>query len=104
MNKADLVAAVAETAGLSRKDAESAIAAFQYEVIKAITEGDDIRLTGFGTFSQVTREAHTARNPRTGEAIPVAARKAPKFTPGAQFKDVVRGAATLDSAKERLVK
>jgi DNA-binding protein HU-beta len=72
VNKADLVAAVAETAGLSRKDAESAIAAFQYEVIKAITEGDDIRLTGFGTFSQVTREAHTARNPRTGEAIPVA--------------------------------
>ena len=77
MNKTELVAAVAQKAELSKKDAEKAGA------------GDKVQLVGFGTFEVRNREARTGKNPRTGEAIQIAASKVPAFKAGKALKDVV---------------
>ena len=79
MNKTELVAAIAEKTGLTKKDAEG-------EQLKA---GDKIQLVGFGTFEVAERAARTGKNPQTGEAINIPASKAPKFKAGKALKDVV---------------
>ena len=89
MNKADLVAAVAAKAELSKKDAEKALNAVIDTIATALTEGEKIQLVGFGTFEVRAREARTGKNPRTGEAIKIAASKAPKFKAGKALKDTV---------------
>ena len=87
MNKAELVAAVAEQAGLSRKDAEAAVKAFTDVVADALKNGDKIQLVGFGTFEVSERAARTGRNPQTGAEMTIAASKAPKFKAGKALKD-----------------
>ena len=82
MNKTELVAAVAEQAGLSKKDAEAAVKAFTDVVAEALKAGDKIQLVGFGTFEVSERAAREGRNPRTGETMTIAASKTPKFKPG----------------------
>ena len=89
MNKTELVAAIAEKAELSKKDAEKAVAAFISTVSDTLTAGDKVQLVGFGTFEVRTREARTGKNPRTGEAIEIAASKVPAFKAGSALKDAV---------------
>ena len=83
MNKTELVAAIAEKAGLSKKDAEGAVKAF------TDTVAEQFQLVGFGTFEVAERAARTGKNPQTGEAIKIPASKAPKFKAGKALKDVV---------------
>ena len=89
MNKTELVAAIAEKAGLSKKDAEGAVKAFTDTVAEQLKAGEKIQLVGFGTFEVAERAARTGKNPQTGEAINIPASKAPKFKAGKALKDVV---------------
>ena len=89
MNKTELVAAVAEQAGLSRKDAEAAVKAFTDVVADALKNGDKIQLVGFGTFEVSERAAREGRNPKTGESMKIEACKTPKFKAGKALKDMV---------------
>ena len=89
MNKTELVAAVAEQAGLSKKDAEAAVKAFTGVVAEALKAGDKIQLVGFGTFEVSERAAREGRNPRTGETMTIEASKTPKFKAGKALKDLV---------------
>lgn len=89
MNKAQLVAAIAENAGLSKKDAEKAVKAFE-EVVKAeLIKGEKVQMVGFGTFEVSERPARTGINPQTKETIEIAASKAPRFKVGKALKDAV---------------
>lgn len=89
MKKTELIAAVAEQTGLSKKDAEKALNAAIDTIIKAVAEGDKIQLTGFGTFEQRQRNARTGVDPRTGNSIEIPASKVPAFKAGKAFKDIV---------------
>ena len=89
MNKTELVAAIAEKTGLTKKDAEGAVKAFTDTVAEQLKAGDKIQLVGFGTFEVAERAARTGKNPQTGEAINIPASKAPKFKAGEALKDVV---------------
>ena len=89
MNKTELVAAIAEKAALSKKDAEKALNAFVGTVEDALKKGEKIQLVGFGTFEVKERAARDGRNPKTGETIKIAASKAPAFSAGKAFKDAV---------------
>lgn len=90
MNKVELVASVAEKVGLSKKDAEKAVAAVLDSVVAAVAKGDKVQLVGFGTFDVRARAARTGRNPRTKETITIAASKQPVFKAGKAFKDAVQ--------------
>ncbi len=90
MNKADLVNHVASAAGLSKSAAGDAVEAVLGGITDTLANGDAVSLVGFGTFSVADRAARTARNPRTGETIQVAASKAPKFKAGKALKDAVK--------------
>ena len=87
MNKTELIAVVAEKAELSKKDAEKAIKAFTDAVSEV--KGGKIQLVGFGTFEVAERAAREGRNPKTGETMPIAASKTPKFKAGKALKDMV---------------
>ena len=89
MNKADLVAAMAEKAGVSKKDAEASLKAFTDVVSDELKNGGKVQLVGFGTFEVTERAARTGKNPQTGKEIKIAACKAPKFKAGKALKDVV---------------
>lgn len=89
MNKTELVAAVAEKAELSRKDAEAAIKAFTDVVSDELVKGEKIQLVGFGTFEVSERAAREGRNPKTGETMKIEASKTPKFKAGKALKDMV---------------
>ena len=87
MNKSELIAAMAEKSGLSKKDSEQALGAFMDTVVDALKDGDKVALVGFGTFDVRERAARTGLNPRTKEPIEIAASKAPAFKAGKAFKD-----------------
>ena len=89
MNKTELVAAIAEKAELSKKDAEKALAAFTDVVADTLKNGDKIQLVGFGTFEVSERAAREGRNPQTGETMQIAASKSPKFKAGKALKDAI---------------
>ncbi len=89
MNKVELVASVAEKAGLSKKDAEKAVAAVLEAVVDTVAAGDKVQLVGFGTFEVRERGERTGRNPQTKEAIVIPASKLPVFKAGKAFKDAV---------------
>jgi len=89
MNKAELVAAMAEQADLSKKDAEKALKAFTDVVAEQLKKGEKIQLVGFGTFEVSERAAREGRNPQTGETMKIEASKAPKFKAGKALKDLV---------------
>ena len=89
MNKADLVAAMAEKAGVSKKDAEASLKAFTDVVAEELKKGEKIQLVGFGTFEVSERAARTGRNPQTGKTMKIEACKAPKFKAGKALKDMV---------------
>ena len=89
MNKAQLVAAMAENAGMTKKDAEKALAAFEEVVTTSLQKGEKIQLVGFGTFEVVNRPARTGINPQTKESITIEASNTPKCKPGKALKDAV---------------
>jgi len=89
VNKNDLVAKVADTTGLTKANAASAVDAVFEAITSTLQSGDDVRLVGFGTFSVSERKAGTGRNPRTGEVIQLKASKQPKFKAGKGLKDAV---------------
>lgn len=89
MNKNELIAAVAETSGLSRSDAANAVEGVFEAIQKALVKGDDVRLVGFGTFTVAKRKASTGRNPQTGEPMDIKASNQPKFKAGKGLKDSV---------------
>lgn len=89
MNKNELISSVADKSGLSKMDAGRAIDAVFMSIEGALTSGDEVRIVGFGTFSVAQRAASMGRNPRTGEAIKIAASKQPKFKAGAPLKAAV---------------
>ena len=89
MNKTELVAAVAEKTGLSKKDSEKAVSAVFDAITSALVAGDKVQLVGFGAFEVREREARVGRNPRTKETIEIAASRAPAFKAGKALKDAV---------------
>ncbi len=89
MNKNELIDGVSSTAGISKADASSAVDSVLEAITDALAAGGDVRLVGFGTFSVANRAASVGRNPRTGEAIQIAASKRPKFKAGKGLKDAV---------------
>ena len=89
MNKAELISAIAEESELSKAKAEFALNSVMDNIKKAVTKGDSVQLIGFGTFGSGNRAARMGRNPKTGEAIKIAAAKTVKFSAGKAFKDAV---------------
>ena len=89
MNKTELVAAIADKAGLSKKDSEKAVKAFTEVVGAELKKGGKVQLVGFGTFEVTKRAARTGRNPQTGAEMKIKASKAPKFSAGKALKDLV---------------
>ena len=87
MNKNELVAQMAEKAGLKKTEAEKALKAFTETVAEELKNGEKIQLVGFGTFEVAERPAREGRNPRTGETMKIAASKSPKFKAGKALKD-----------------
>ena len=90
MNKTELVAAIAEKAGIAKKDADKALAAFVDTVAAELKKGEKIQLVGFGTFEVIERAARTGINPQTGKSIEIAASKNPVFKAGKALKDAVK--------------
>ena len=89
MNKVELIAQIAEKSGLSKKDAEKAIAAVTDAITETLAAGEKVQIVGFGGFEVRERPARVARNPRTGEQIEIEASKAPVFKAGKALKDSV---------------
>jgi DNA-binding protein HU-beta len=90
MNKSELVAYIAEKVGTTKAESERMVEAFMEGVTSTLKKEGTVALTGFGSFSISHRKARDARNPRTGETVKVAARKAPKFKAGKKLKDAVK--------------
>ncbi len=89
MNKGELIKQMADGAGITLKDAESALKAALDGIKKALKGNDKVTLVGFGTFSVSKRKARMGRNPRTGEALKIKARNIPKFSAGRELKNAV---------------
>ena len=89
MTKKDLVAAIAEKAGLTKKDSEAALNALLETVTESLKKGEAVQLTGFGTFSAKKRAARKGKNPATGKAITIPAVTVPGFKAGKGLKDAV---------------
>jgi DNA-binding protein HU-beta len=89
MNKGDLINKVTEVVS-TQKEAQAAADCIFSTITEALKNEDPVTLVGFGTFKAVKREARTGRNPQTGEAIQIAARKVPKFVPGKGLKEAVK--------------
>ena len=89
MNKGELISAVAEASGLSKKDSEKAIDAVAVSIESALKVGDKVQLVGFGPFEVKTRAARKGGNPQTGAVIDIAASKTPSFKAGKALKDAI---------------
>ena len=89
MNKTELIAAVAGSANVTKKEAEAVLKAFTDVVTEELKNGGKIQLVGFGTFEVGERAAREGRNPKTGETMTIAASKAPKFKAGKALKDAI---------------
>ncbi|MDP8253261.1 MAG: HU family DNA-binding protein [Candidatus Kaelpia aquatica] len=89
MNKGDLVEAVAKVT-CTKKAASQAVDVILGSIVAALKKGDSVSITGFGTFKASQRKARTGRNPRTGEAIQIAARKVPVFKAGTGLKSAIK--------------
>ena len=90
MNKTELVTALAEKTGVSKKDIEQVLNAFFSTVQETLKQNDKVQIPGFGSFEMRERAARTGRNPHTGETIEIAAAKVPAFNPGKALKDAIQ--------------
>lgn len=91
MNKTELIAAVAEKTGLSKKDSDAAIAAVVDAITESLVQGEKVQLVGFGSFEVKARSARMGRNPHTKEPIEIPASRIPVFKAGKALKDTVAG-------------
>jgi DNA-binding protein HU-beta len=89
MNKAEVVDQVSERAGMSKKDAQTAVEAILETIEETLARGEDVTFTGFGKFVVRDRAARMGVNPRTKERVEIAATRAPRFSPGSQLKQAV---------------
>lgn len=89
MTKSELIAEIAKVAGTTKQNAEQALNGIFDAIKSALSKGEEVRLTGFGSFKVNGRAARTGRNPRTGEELKIAASKVPVFRPGKELKDAV---------------
>lgn len=89
MNKTELIAAVAEKCGMTKKDTEQVVSAALDTIVAAMTEGDKVQLSGFGIFEVKAREARMGRNPHTKEPIEIPATKVPSFKASKALKDTI---------------
>jgi len=89
MNKQELISKIADSAKVTKTDASSILDSFVKVVTTQLKKGNDVRLTGFGTFTTSKRKATTGRNPRTGDSIKIAAKTQPKFKAGKSLRDSV---------------
>ena len=89
MNKTELIASVAQSAGLTRKDTDRVISAAIDAITAALVQGEKVQISGFGTFETKEREARVGRNPHTREAIEIPATRVPGFKPSKALKDIV---------------
>ena len=89
MNKVELIAKIAEVNETTKKAAGEQLDAIVSVITEALVAGEDVKISGFGTFSVAERAAREGRNPATGEAIQIAASKSPKFKAAKALKDVV---------------
>lgn len=92
MNKTELIAAMAEKAELTKVDTEKALVAFMNTVKDELVKGEKVQLVRFGTFEVAERAERQGRNPKTGEAMTIAASKAPRFKAGKALKDAIKDA------------
>lgn len=99
MTKQELVAAMAEATGVSKKQADENVEAFCGIITVSLAEGAEITLPGIGKFSVVQKAARTGRNPKTGEAVKIAARRAPKFSASKVLKDALNVKAAKGKKK-----
>ena len=90
MNRTELVSAIAEKSGITKKDAESVLSATIESITAALKDGDKVKLAGFGTFETRKREERKGRNPQTGAEITISAATTPVFKAGKAFKDAVK--------------
>jgi len=91
MNKTELISAMAAKSGLTKKDSEKALKAFEEAVTETLVSGGKVQLVGFGTFDVTERAAREGRNPQTGAPMQIAASKAPRFKVGKALRDSVNG-------------
>ncbi len=91
MNKGDLIDKIAGDTGLTKGQAEAALNSVIHGITGAVKKGEKLTLVGFGTYSVSKRKARSGRNPQTGAAIKIPARKVVKFTPGSDLKKAVGG-------------
>lgn len=89
MNKNELIASVAEQAGITKAQASDALEAVLGGITSSLSSGEEVRLIGFGNFIVANRKASTARNPQTGATVNVPAAKVPRFKPGKALKEAV---------------
>jgi DNA-binding protein HU-beta len=90
MNKSQLIKNIAASANLTQAQATAALQAFETSIIDELANGGEVALTGFGTFKVTERAARTGRNPKTGEALEIAASKVPSFKAGKALKEAVK--------------
>jgi len=90
MTKEDIIEAIIKKTGLSKHQATESLIVLLDEISKALSQGKEVVLTGFGRFKVVERKEREGRNPKTGEAISIPAKKAPVFRPGQTLKDAVK--------------
>jgi len=89
MNKTELIAAMSEKSGLTKKDVDKALSAFEAAVTEALVAGDKVQMVGFVTIEVVERAARDGRNPQTGDPMRIEASKAPRFKVGKKLRDAV---------------
>ena len=94
MNKAELISEIHASAGINKSQAAAALDTILESISKALKAGDSVTLVGFGTFSVASRGARTGRNPRTGDALKIAAKSVAKFKPGKKLSDAVNSKGT----------
>ena len=90
MNRKELIDAMAERTGATKKATAEMVTAFVDIVIETIKDGEEVNISGFGKFSVTERRARTGHNPQTGETITIEAGRSPKFKPGKPFKDSLK--------------
>lgn len=90
MNKKELIKSVAEATGLSKKDVTATVDSVFDTITSALSQGQDVKISGFGTFKIKERAARKGRNPQSGEEIMIEARKVPTFKPAKQLKELVK--------------
>ena len=89
MNKTELIAAVSQSAGLTKKDTDRVISAAIDAITAALVQGEKVQISGFGTFETKERESRVGRNPHTKDAIEIPATRVPGFKPSKALKDIV---------------